>query len=109
MRKYWKNLKVGWRHSPVSSLPSRNQTLAIAVKKHAKVDIKLFFSCPILLDFSTLARYFVGDCICKICYQLVHSQCLFFTHYKFPSVLILMFLMLLIDNSSGWIILTYST
>ena len=26
----------------VSSLPLRNQTLAIAVKKHAKVDIKAF-------------------------------------------------------------------
>ena len=26
--------------------------MAVAVKKHAKVDIKLFLSCPVLLDFS---------------------------------------------------------
>ena len=30
---------------------SRNQTLTIAVKNHAKVDIKLFLPCPALLDF----------------------------------------------------------
>ena len=34
------------------SLPSRNSNLAIAVKKHAKVDIKLFLPRLILLDFS---------------------------------------------------------
>ena len=28
--------------------PSKNYILGIAVKKHAKVDIKLFLSCPIL-------------------------------------------------------------
>ena len=27
--------------------------MAVAVKKHAKVDIKLFLSCPVLLDFPT--------------------------------------------------------
>ena len=43
---------------PVSSLPSRNQTLAIAVKKHAKVDIKLFLSFIVLLDFSILFQIF---------------------------------------------------
>ena len=36
------------------SLPCKNQTLTRAVKKHAKVDIKLFFSCPILLNFSNM-------------------------------------------------------
>ena len=40
-------------------LPSRNETLAVAVKKHAKVDIKLFFSCTVLLDFS-LVKYLSG-------------------------------------------------
>ena len=42
----------------VPSLPSRNQTLAIAVKKHAKVDMKLLLSCPVLLDFSILFQIF---------------------------------------------------
>ena len=52
------NLKFGWKHNLVSSLHSGNQTLAIAVKKHAKVDAKLFFSCPILLDFFILFQMF---------------------------------------------------
>ena len=30
------------------SLPSRNKTLAIAVKKYAKADIRVFYSCVIL-------------------------------------------------------------
>ena len=42
----------------MSSLLSRNYTLAVAVKKHAKVDIKLFLACPVLLDFSILFRIF---------------------------------------------------
>ena len=33
-------------------------TLAISVKKHAKVDIKLFFSCPVLLNFSNFFQIF---------------------------------------------------
>ena len=33
------------------SLPSRNWTLARAVKKHIKVDIKIFLYCPTFLDF----------------------------------------------------------
>ena len=52
IRKYQENVKFGWRHSPAPSLPPRNYTLAIAVKNHAKVDIKLSLSCPVLLDFS---------------------------------------------------------
>ena len=40
------------------SLPFTNSTLTLAVKKHAKVDIKLFFSCPVLLDFSILFQIF---------------------------------------------------
>ena len=47
-------LKFGWRHCPVPSPHSRNLTLAIAIKIQAKVDIKLFLSCPVLLDFSFL-------------------------------------------------------
>ena len=48
----------GWRHSLVPSLLSRNKNLAIAVKKHAKADIKRFMSCPLLLDFSILFQIF---------------------------------------------------
>ena len=50
--------KFGWRHSLVPSLPSRTQTLPIAVKKYAKTDTKLFFSCPELLDYSILFQIF---------------------------------------------------
>ena len=54
IRKYLENLKFGWRHK----LNFRNETLAVAVKKHVKVDIKLFLSCPVLLDFSILFQIF---------------------------------------------------
>ena len=47
-----KNLKFGWTHSQVPILPSRTQTLPVAVKKHAKTHTKLFFSCPVLLNYS---------------------------------------------------------
>ena len=40
------------------SLLFTNSTLTLAVKKHAKVDIKLFLSCPVLLDFSILFQIF---------------------------------------------------
>ena len=47
---------------PVSSLPSRNQTLAIAVKKYAKVDIKL-----LLVRYSfTRFLYFVPNILSRI-------------------------------------------
>ena len=36
--------------------------MAIAVKKHAKVDIKLFLPCPILLDSLINTKYPVWDC-----------------------------------------------
>ena len=42
----------------VPSQPFRNYTLVIAVKKHAKVDVKLSLSCPILLDLSILFTVF---------------------------------------------------
>ena len=50
------------------SLPPKNETLAIAVKKHAKKDIKPFLSCSILLDFSILSKIlFPGLQFLKIC------------------------------------------
>ena len=41
-KKYQKNVKFRWIHSLVASF-SRNYILAIAVKKYAKKDMKLFF------------------------------------------------------------------
>ena len=37
---------------------SINQTLAVAVEKHAKVVIKLLLPCPVLLDPYTLFQIF---------------------------------------------------
>ena len=47
-----------WVETEPSAHPSRNKTLAKAVKKHAKVDIQLFLPYPILLDFSILFQIF---------------------------------------------------
>ena len=40
------------------SLPFRKETLAIAVGKQLRVVIKIFFSCPVLLDLSILLQIF---------------------------------------------------
>ena len=58
IRKYQKNIKFRWTYSPVPSLLSRTQILQIAVKKHAKTDTKLFFSCSVLLRYSILFQIF---------------------------------------------------
>ena len=42
----------------VPSPPYRKKALAVVVKKHAKVDIKLFLPCPVLLYFSILFQIF---------------------------------------------------
>ena len=34
--------KSGWEHSLVPSVPPRNKTLAIALKKYTKIDTKVF-------------------------------------------------------------------
>ena len=39
---------------PVSNLPFGNESLALAIKNYGKADIKVFYSCPILLYFFTL-------------------------------------------------------
>ena len=49
------------------SLSSRNQTLEIAVKTHTKFDTKLFFSCPVLLDFSILFQIFCPGLQAYLC------------------------------------------
>ena len=58
IRKCSKTLKFGWAHSVVPSLPSRNQTLAIAAENHANIERKLFFSCPVFLEYSILFQTF---------------------------------------------------
>ena len=42
----------------VSSLPSRNKTLEVAIKNYVKTDLKLFSLSPILPDFFTLFQTF---------------------------------------------------
>lgn len=59
--KYLKNLKNEWMQNLVSSLLTRNKTLVIAVKNYVKVDIKVFSSCRILLDFFTLLHIFCPE------------------------------------------------
>ena len=58
IRKYLQNFNFGLTHRLVLSLKSRNQTLEIAINKHAKKDTKLFFSCPVLMVFSILFQIF---------------------------------------------------
>ena len=41
-----------------TSLPSRNKTLAVAVKNYAKTDIKVLWSCPVLPNLSILLEIF---------------------------------------------------
>ena len=51
-----------WTRSLVPILPSWNEALIIAVKKHAKLHNKFLKSCPILLDFFALRPIFCSDC-----------------------------------------------
>ena len=43
----------------MSSLPAKNKFLAIAVGKYTKVDINVFWLCPVLLDFFFILILFV--------------------------------------------------
>ena len=58
IRKYQKNIKYGWAHSIVPSLPSKTKALLIVVKKHDKTHTKLFLSYPVLLDCYILFQIF---------------------------------------------------
>ena len=45
------------------SLLSRNKTFVMVVKIYAEVVIKVFYFCPIVLDFFTLFQiFFIYDC-----------------------------------------------
>ena len=56
IRNNQQNNKFGRRHSLVSNLLSRNEGFAIAVQKHARVYIKNFLTCLVLLQFSILCQ-----------------------------------------------------
>ena len=47
-----------WLHGPCPGSILEIKLLAIAVKNHAKVAIRLFFTCPILLDLYLLPQIF---------------------------------------------------
>lgn len=52
--------KSGWEHSLVPSVPPRNKTLAIALKKYTKIDTKVFQSCQF---YSTSLFFFQMFCV----------------------------------------------
>lgn len=60
-----KNLEIGWRHSLVSSHPSRNNTLAIGVRNYTKADAKTFLSVKFCLISLVSSKYFVYNCLRK--------------------------------------------
>ena len=51
-----KNLKFTKQHTLVSGLPCRNRVLELAVKIYAKANIRVSFSCAVLLDFLTFCE-----------------------------------------------------
>ena len=53
------------------SLSSRILTLAVAIRNHAKMDIKHFFLCPILLEFCILFGLVGLGCIVVLCIALL--------------------------------------
>lgn len=54
------HLKIGWEHSLVVGLPSRNHFLATAVKSYAKAAVRVFCSCPGLIKILPLPNIKVG-------------------------------------------------
>ena len=58
IRKCWENKKNGRKYGLVLSLPSKNKTSALVVKKYSKTDFKFLLYFPILLNFSTLFHKF---------------------------------------------------
>ena len=52
-------------HSLVTSLPCRNKSVALALKKYAKTEIKVFRSCLNLRNFLVFPKYFAEDCLQK--------------------------------------------
>ena len=58
----------------MASLPSIYKTLTKVPRKYTKVDIKIFWSCQILLDVFTLLQIFLQDYLEKIILAYRSSQ-----------------------------------
>ena len=55
--------------------------MAIAVKKQAKVVIKPFLACPILLDFSALFQIFCPGLQTKVCFRINRFLIMLFCYF----------------------------
>ena len=53
-----KNLKIAWVWNLVSSVPSKNCFLILAIKYCAKANFNVFCFCPVLLDFFAISQIF---------------------------------------------------
>ena len=62
INKYYENHKIGWRHNPVPSPPSRNEILVTRIKNYRKSDTKVFCSCTFLLDFFNFLPLILLSC-----------------------------------------------
>ena len=58
---YQNNVTLGWRH------PFEKKALVIPVKKFTKADVRVFWSCTILLDFFVLLQIFFCWIVFKNC------------------------------------------
>ena len=72
--KYEKKIRIRWRRNTVTNLPSRNKSLAMAVKNYTKADAKV--SVPLQFCFTSLLSfiYFVRD-IRSFCHQGPRNKC----------------------------------
>ena len=74
--------------SPFQKLNFGNSSQKKKKKKDAKVDIKLFLPCPVLLNFSILLQIFSQDCLSRQSYVLTRPgflQTFFFTFCIYQS------------------------
>ena len=63
IKNYQKNAKIGWRQCLGTSLPFRNKNFVTAVKNKVEAVIKVFCSCPVLLDSLTLCQIFLSKIV----------------------------------------------
>ena len=55
---FWENLKIKWGKSLVPSLQSSNKTFIMAVRNDVNLDINVFSSCSIFLDYFNFLQIF---------------------------------------------------
>ena len=82
-------------------LPSRNQTLTIAVKKHAKLDKKFLKSCPIVQFYwiSLLcAKYFGQDCFLEVVEAVLVQRNLVDNQYQQIFTLYILYIIYISTN-----------